>query len=107
MQPGGRLLLLIICLHYILFLNLNAQKSFTSIQVKIFDEKNEITGARVRFTDLEGKFYAPEGARADFPIINTTVPQSKEEGLILDNDRKFNYSTGDFKILKKKKKITL
>ncbi len=81
--------------------------NFAVLDVQILDEKNEPTAARVRFTDLAGNYYAPNGALANFPITSTTVPHSREEGLILDDKRKFTYCEGTFAIDLPKEKISI
>ena len=87
---------------FLLLLNtksiLSQNADFTTLNVQILDEKNHSTAARVRFTDLNNHYYAPEGSLADFPVTNTTDPHSQEDGLILDDDRRFTYATGFFSI---------
>lgn len=77
----------------------------TIVRVRILDEDNRTTAARVRFTGPEGTYYAPEGSLADFPVTSANDPQSREHGLILDDGRKFSYVNGSFEIALPAEKI--
>lgn len=69
-----------------------------TIEVRILDEKGEPTPARVRFTGPEGKYYAPHGHAADFPITSAEVPSREEKDVRLDDNRRFAYIDGSFEI---------
>ncbi|MBK8501157.1 MAG: CehA/McbA family metallohydrolase [Saprospiraceae bacterium] len=101
--------LLLLCYIWIFSINISAAtiKSVTLLQVHIYDAENQITAARVRFTDVKGKQYAPEGYLADFSITSTNDPHSQEAGLILDEGRKFYYSNGSFNIDLPKERIII
>jgi hypothetical protein len=104
----NQLPIVVFCCLFIYAFNVPQRKiEITHLQVRIFDETNLPTAARVRFTDLEGNHYAPEGHLANFPVISTLTPSEKEEGLILDNDRRFAYTNGSFSISLPSEKIYL
>ncbi len=69
-----------------------------TIGVRILDENGEPTPARVRFTGLDGEYYAPLGHAPDFPITSAEVPIHEEMDVRLDNDRRFAYTNGSFEI---------
>ncbi len=99
---------LIISLHCITSIPLSAQNvTTTTLDVHIYDEENQLTAARVRFYDLGENYYAPDGILADFPITNTHDPHSQEDGLILDDDRRFTYTDGSFLISLPTEKICI
>lgn len=97
-MSSAKRILILICFFGTSHLRFVAQNEMISLRTNIYDEKNELTAARVRFTDLSGNYFAPDGIDANFAVTNTTVPHSQEEGLVLDNERKFAYSNGDFTI---------
>ncbi|MEQ6118033.1 CehA/McbA family metallohydrolase [Reichenbachiella sp. MALMAid0571] len=76
----------------------NQRESSSTISVKLFDEQNKLTAARVRFTDMEGNYIAPINQQADFPVTNANIPESKEQGAVMDNDRRFAYVDEQFDI---------
>lgn len=69
-----------------------------SIQVRILDPSGEPTAARVRITSLDGTYLAPNQHRADFPITHANDPIAEEADVMLDEDRRFAYVTGEFRI---------
>ena len=60
--------------------------------VRILDEKGKQTAARVRVTENDSVYIAPEGHTADFPFTN------HGGDVILDNNRRFAYVDGVFSI---------
>lgn len=72
--------------------------TLSSIDVRILDENKHPTPVRVRFTNLEGQYFAPDGHQADFPITQASVPESEEQDLIMDGERRFAYVEGVFSI---------
>src|SRR4029078_4799723 len=72
-----------------------AQKKIT---VVIFDEHGKPTAARIRVTAHDSVYYAPEGHRVDFPIAIDQGDIHHEGDVILDNNRRFAYIEGAFKI---------
>ena len=74
--------------------NALAQKKIT---VRIFDEHGKPTAARIRVTAHDSVYYAPEGHHVDFPIYRSRgYPPGGD--VILDNNRRFAYIEGTFKI---------
>jgi len=69
------------------------------IAVRIYDENHELTAARVRFSNLEGQYFAPVGHQADFAMTMASDPEGNEVGVILDGGRRFAYIDGTFEIL--------
>lgn len=76
----------------------NQQDLPFTASVKVFDEHNKLTAARVRFTDLQGNYIAPINQQVDFPVSSAGVPESKEQGAIMDGDRRFAYVDEQFEI---------
>jgi hypothetical protein len=60
--------------------------------VRILDEKARPTAARVRVTQNDSVYFAPEGHTTDFPFTN------HGGDVILDNNRRFAYVSGSFSI---------
>ncbi|MEX2233966.1 MAG: CehA/McbA family metallohydrolase [Cyclobacteriaceae bacterium] len=60
--------------------------------VRILDEKGRPTAARVRITQNDSVYFAPEGHSTDFPFTNFGGD------VILDNNRRFAYVNGLFSI---------
>src|SRR5687768_3455459 len=60
--------------------------------VRILDEKGRETAARVRVTQNDSIYFAPDGHRTDFPFTNFGGD------VILDNNRRFAYIDGQFSI---------
>lgn len=84
-----------------------SQVNRSKLTVTILDQDQKPTPARVRFTDREGTYFAPEGIADDFVITSAQEPLSKEDGLMLDEDRRFAYTDGSFKIMLPQKRIYL
>jgi hypothetical protein len=60
--------------------------------VRILDEKGKQTAARVRVTQNDSIYFAPDGHTTDFPFTNYGGD------VILDNNRRFAYVDGQFSI---------
>jgi len=73
-------------------------ESSGSIDIRIWDENNQLTAARVRVTDMNGTYLAPEGHQADFRMTTSGDQESIEKDVLLDNDRRFAYVEGEFQI---------
>lgn len=72
--------------------------TFSTFTFRILDETGSPTPARVRFTDSAGQYFAPEGRRTDFPITSANDPISIEREVMMDNERRFAYIDGQFRI---------
>ena len=68
------------------------------IIVRILDEHNKPTAARIRITGHHSVYYAPEGHRVDFPISEQEGDVGKGGDVMLDNNRRFAYVDGICKI---------
>src|SRR6476659_9928685 len=75
--------------------NALAQKKVT---VLVLDEHGKPTAARIRVTAHDSVYYAPEGHHVDFPIAIDQGDIHHEGDVILDNNRRFAYIEGTFKI---------
>ena len=73
-------------------------ESSGTIDIRIWDENNQLTAARVRITDMDGTYLAPVGHQVDFPMTTSGDQESIEKDVILDNDRRFAYVEGAFQI---------
>jgi len=69
-----------------------------TIDIRIWDENNKLTAARVRITDMEGMYLAPVGHQVDFLMTTSGDQESIEKDVILDNDRRFAYVDGTFQV---------
>ncbi len=74
-------------------------QSSKMIDIRIWDENNQLTAARVRITTMDGVYLAPEGHTVDFPITLSRDQESIEKDVILDNDRRFAYVAGEFQLI--------
>ncbi|MDA0194481.1 MAG: CehA/McbA family metallohydrolase [Bacteroidetes bacterium] len=74
------------------------QNGLSPVTVRVLNENNQLTAARVRFTNLEGHYFAPENHQADFAITDATIPESEETGVVMDYERRFAYIDGEFDI---------
>ena len=70
----------------------------SSTTVRILDNIGQPTAARVRFTDLKGSYFAPENHSSEFPITSAGVPESNEQDVMMDKNRRFAYVDGSFTI---------
>ncbi len=68
-----------------------------SIQINLWDESNQPTAARVRLTNLQGEYFAPEGHSADFPLTFSADQEAVEMDVMLANERRFAYVEGQVK----------
>jgi len=73
-------------------------ESSGKIDVRIWDENNQLTAARIRITNMDGIYLAPVGHQVDFPMTTSGDQESIEKDVILDNDRRFAYVDGEFQI---------
>ena len=69
-----------------------------TIDIRIWDENNKLTAARVRITDMDGVYLAPVGHQVDFLMTTSGDQESIEKDVILDNDRRFAYVDGTFQV---------
>lgn len=69
-----------------------------TVTVRILDEKGQPSPARVRFTDLNSAYYAPEGHNPDFPVVNWAYKGGDRDNVMLDDGRRFAYTDGQFSI---------
>ncbi len=69
-----------------------------TLAVRIWDEHDQPTAARMRFTDMQGKYFAPEGHAADFPVTFSADQVAVEKDVMLADDRRFAYVEGAFEI---------
>lgn len=60
--------------------------------IRIFDERGQITPARIRVTHEDSIYLAPEGHDPEFPLTNYGGD------VMLDNKRRFAYVDGEFRI---------
>lgn len=68
--------------------------SLKKITVHIFDENGKPTAARIRLTEKDSIYYAPEGHSTDFPITERGGDVGQGGDVILDNNRRFAYVDG-------------
>lgn len=69
-----------------------------TITVKILDETGQLTAARLRFTDMNGSYFAPDSHQADFPLTHTSDLIGEEADVMMDENRRFAYVEGQFTI---------
>jgi hypothetical protein len=73
-------------------------KEEDTIRFNIFDEQGAPTAARVRITDMEGNYLAPVGHLRDFPMTTSMDQEPVETDVLLDEQRRFAYVDGAFRI---------
>jgi hypothetical protein len=83
---------LLLILSLISFSVLSQQTARQNMLVHLFDEKGNLTAARVRVTARDSVYYAPEGHQVDFAFTNYGGD------VILDANRRFAYVDGSFSI---------
>ena len=66
--------------------------------VHILDEHGQPTAARIRVTGKDSIYFAPEGHSVDFPITEAGGDVGQGGDVMLDNNRRFAYVEGEFKI---------
>lgn len=76
--------------------NRHSQHSLISVQV--LDETGNATPVRIRFTSMDGTYYSPENHSPDFPITKASDPIAEEADVVMDEDRRFAYVEGQFRI---------
>lgn len=69
-----------------------------SMSVQVLDESGQPTAARVRFSDMEGVYFAPNMHQEDFPITHANDPVGEEADVMMDEHRRFAYIDGRFTI---------
>src|SRR5256885_9418061 len=72
------------------FGNVNQKK----IIVRVLDEHDQPTAARIRITGKDSVYYAPIGHRIDFPITEREGDNGRGGDVMLDNNRRFAYVDG-------------
>ena len=75
-----------------------SDSDLVDVAVRILDEEGRSTAARVRFTNLAGAYFAPEGHAADFAVTQAGAPVSVERDVMMDEERRFAYVNGQFNI---------
>ena len=73
-------------------------KNIQKIIVRIVDEKGRPTAARIRVTDHDSVYYAPDGHRVDFPLTVEAGDIGRGGDVMLDFNRRFAYVEGTFSI---------
>lgn len=68
------------------------------ISVQVLDETGQSTPVRIRFTRMDGTYLAPENHIPDFPITKASDPIGEEADVVMDEDRRFAYVEGQFRI---------
>ncbi len=67
-----------------------------SLKVRIFDENNHPTAARVRVVTMDHEYLAPVGHTTDFPMTTSGDQEPVETDIILDEQRRYAYVDGEF-----------
>ena len=74
------------------------ERKTKAIVVRIIDEHALLTAARIRVTGNDSIYFAPQGHSVDFPITERGGDLGQGGDVILDNNRRFAYVEGEFKI---------
>ncbi len=69
-----------------------------TLSVFLWDEDENPTAARIRITDMQGQYYAPQDHSVDFQITFSKNQEAIEKDVMLADDRRFAYVNGHFKI---------
>ena len=72
--------------------------SLLSLKARIWDEQHVSTAARIRFSNMQGKYFAPEGHEVDFPLTFSADQIPVEKDVMLADDRRFAYVVGELEI---------